>query len=171
MDSLMANVELAIDYALGWEDATLSGVITKTADGKRTRFGIDEHWHPELTNSLFFSSMGRLAALQVARSLYEREYAQPLCIAEIANQDVANKLLSLGINIGVVPAAKMLQDVLGVEGDGRIGPLTLDNLERFDAGHVLDELRISAETYYESIVARNPEDAVNLPGWLRRITA
>ncbi len=35
----MANVDAAIDYVLGWEDATLSGVITATADGKRTGSG------------------------------------------------------------------------------------------------------------------------------------
>ena len=69
----MANVDAAIDYVLGWEDATLSGVITTAPDGKRTRFGIDEHWHPELTNCLYFGSMGQVAALQIARGIYEHQ--------------------------------------------------------------------------------------------------
>ena len=113
----MANVNAAIDYVLGWEDATLSGAITTAPDGKRTRFGIDEHWHPELTNCLFYSSMGQVAALQIARGIYDVSYCQPLCIAEIASQDVANKLLSLGVNIGVMNAARLLQDAVTVVGD------------------------------------------------------
>src|SRR5271154_5683394 len=98
----MANVDAARNYVLGWEDATLSGVITITADGKRTRVGIDEHWHPELTNCLYYSSMGPVAALQIARGIYDVSYCHPLCIVEIADQEIANKLLSLGVNVGVV---------------------------------------------------------------------
>src|SRR6202166_5347148 len=115
----MANVDAAIDYVLGWEDSTLSGVITTTADGKRTRFGIDEHWHPELTNCLYYGSMGQVAALQIARGIYDVSYCQPLCIAEIANQEIANKLLSMGVNVGVVNAARMLQSAVPGGGAAR----------------------------------------------------
>jgi lysozyme family protein len=167
----MANVEAAIDYVLGWEDATLSGVITTAPDGKRTRFGIDEHWHPELTNCLYFGSMGQMAALQIARGIYATNYGQPLCIAEIANQEIANKLLSLGVNVGVVNAAAMLQDAVRVVGDGRIGPLTLHALDLADPDKVLEDLRTEAESHYEALIATNPKLAVYRAGWLRRAAA
>jgi hypothetical protein len=144
----MANVDAAIDYVLGWEDATLSGVITTTADGKRTRFGIDEHWHPELTNCLYYSSMG-----------------------QVADQDIANKLLSLGVNVGVVNAAGMLQDAVSVVGDGRIGPLTLHALDLAEPEKVLADLRQEAESHYEALVKANPELVVYKAGWLRRAAA
>jgi lysozyme family protein len=167
----MANVDAAIDYVLGWEDATLSGVITTAHDGKRTRFGIDERWHPELTNCLFYGSMGQVAALQIARGIYDISYCQPLCIAEITSQEIANKVLSLGVNIGVVTAAKMLQNAVTVCGDGRIGPLTLHALDLADPDKVLIDLREEAEHYYEALVKHNPEFAVYRAGWLRRATA
>jgi lysozyme family protein len=167
----MANVDAAIDYVLGWEDATLSGVITSAPDGKRTRFGIDEHWHPELTNCLYYSSMGQVAALQIARGIYDISYCQPLCIAEIANQEIADKLLSLGVNVGVVNAARMLQDAVTVAGDGRIGPLTLHALDLADPEKVLADLRQEAESYYDALVKANPDLAVYRAGWLRRATA
>jgi lysozyme family protein len=167
----MANVDGAIDYVLGWEDATLSGAITMTADGKRTRFGIDEHWHPELTNCLYYSSMGQVAALQLARGIYDVSYCQPLCIAEIADQDIANKLLSLGVNVGVVNAARMLQDAVTVVGDGRIGPLTLHALDLAEPEKVLADLRQEAENYYDALVKANPTLAVYRAGWLRRAAA
>ena len=167
----MANVDAAIDYVLGWEDATLSGVVTSTADGKRTRFGIDEHWHPELTNCLYFSSMGQVAALQIARGIYEMSYCQPLCISEIDSQEIANKLLSLGVNVGLVNAAKMLQDAVTVVGDGRIGPLTLHALDLADPAKVLQDLRAEAESYYDALVAKDPSLAIYRAGWLRRAAA
>jgi hypothetical protein len=171
MQVQMADLNAAIDYVLGWEDATLSGAITTAPDGKRTRFGIDEHWHPELTNCLFYSSMGQVAALQIARGIYDLSYCQPLCIAEIANQDIANKLLSLGVNVGVVNAARMLQDAVTVVGDGRIGPLTLHALDLSDPEKVLADLRTEAENYYDELVKANPSLEVYRAGWLRRAAA
>jgi lysozyme family protein len=167
----MANVEAAIDYVLGWEDASLSGVITTAPDGKRTRFGIDEHWHPELTNCLYYSSMGSVAALQIARGIYDVNYCQPLCIAEIDNQEIANKLLSLGVNVGVINASRMLQDAVTVAGDGRIGPLTLHALDLADPLKVMEDLRAEATNYYDELVARDPDKQAFLRGWLRRASA
>jgi lysozyme family protein len=167
----MANIQTAIQYVLRWEDATLSGIVTRTPDGKRTRFGIDEHFHPELSNCLFYDSMGATAALKIAEGIYDRCYCQPLCLGDFLNQDIANKVLSLGVNCGVGTAAKMLQQVLEVEGDGRIGPITLDKLDRADAAMVLDRLRALAESHYERIIQHYPELAINRAGWLRRAEA
>src|SRR6202021_3655748 len=167
----MANVNAAIDYVLGWEDATLSGAITTAPDGKRTRFGIDEHWHPELSNCLYYSSMGQVAALQIARGIYDVSYCQPLCIAEIANQEIADKLLSRGVNVGIVNAARMLQDAVTVVGDGRIGPLTLHALDLADPDKVIEDLRQEAENHYDALVKANPNFAIYRAGWLRRAGA
>jgi lysozyme family protein len=167
----MADVEAAIQYVLHQEDATLSGVVTQTADGKRTRFGIDEHFHPELASCLFYDSMGSMAALKIAEGIYARQYCDPLCIAEISDQQVANKLLSLGVNCGIGPAAKMLQDALEVPGDGRIGPLTLDALDRAQPSVVLSRVRELAVEHYEDLIHKDQSLAVFRTGWLRRAEA
>ena len=167
----MANIDDAIDSVLEWEDPGLTGEITTSPDGYRTRFGIDERFHPGLTNCLFYSSMGNIAALAVARGVYQKDYCDPLCIEEIPSQAVADKLLSLGVNIGVAPAAKMLQDALSVEGDGRIGPLTLGALDLANPQKVLDDLRREAELYYERLVEKDPKLKIYLQGWERRAEA
>jgi lysozyme family protein len=167
----VADVNKAIDSVLEWEDASLSGVITTAPDGKRTRFGIDEHYHPELSNCLFYSSMGQVAALQIARSIYDLSYCQPLSIAEITDQDVANKLLSLGVNIGVSRASKMLQASVGVAEDGVVGAGTLMALSKATPIQVLADLRASAERFYYADVAEHPENQKFLNGWLRRARA
>jgi lysozyme family protein len=171
----MANVHEAIQYVLREEDATLSGVITDDSGG-RTRFGIAEKFHPELNNSLFYDSMGSVAAQKVAESIYEREYCEPLCIPEIASQEIANKLLSLGVNCGITKAAKMLQDALAVPGDGRIGPITLDAIDHAAASgyatqQVMHRLREIAVLHYEDVIKKNPAMARFEHGWLRRAKA
>lgn len=168
----MANVDAAISYALEWEDSTLSGVITTNNDGvTKTRFGIDQRYHPELNNSLFYSSMGSTAALIIAKGIYAQQYADPLCIEEIANQDIANKLLSLGINMGISRAAKMLQSALGVAEDGVIGVHTLLALSKASTVDVLANLRASAERFYVQDAEEHPEMEDQLKGWLRRARA
>ena len=166
----MANVEAAIEYVMDWEDPKRTGEVTVDTGG-RTRFGIAEKFHPELSNCLFFGSMGNVAAYQIALSIYDIQYCYPLCIREISSQDVANKLLSLGVNVGVVPASKMLQDAVTVVGDGRIGPLTLHALDLAEPGKVLEDLRAEAERYYEGLIAKNPGLAVYRAGWMRRAAA
>ena len=86
------------------------------------------------------------------QGIYDISYCQPLCIAEIDNQEIANKLLSLGVNVGVVNAARMLQDAVTVVGDGRIGPLTLHALDLADPEKVLADLRAEAESYYDALL-------------------
>lgn len=166
----MADVGMAIDYVLGWEDSTLSGKITED-EGGRTRFGIAENYHPELSNCLFYSSMGSTAALVIARGIYAREYADPLSIEEIADQNVANKLLSLGVNIGISRAGKMLQSAVGVAEDGVVGVQTLMKLSSCDPTDVLSDLRAAAVRFYENDVAEHPEKEQFLAGWLTRANA
>lgn len=166
----MADINAAIAYVLTFEDADLSGVIT-TDSGGRTRFGIAERFHPELTACLFYTSMGSTAALQIAKGIYDISYAEPLCIADIENQAVANKLLSLGVNLGVIEAAKMLQLTLRVNGDGRIGPLTLHALEMARPEEVIESLDDMAVAFYHSIVEKDPSKQKYLEGWLKRAEA
>lgn len=167
----MADVGIAIDSVLKIEDETLSGVVTKTKDGKRTRFGIDEHYHPELTNSLFYTTMGQIAALHLAYDIYNQKYVPELCIAEIADQGIANKMLSIGVNIGVKRASRMLQSAVRVPEDGVIGVETLMALSKFQTVDVMASLRAQAERFYRDDVLDHPEYQKDLAGWITRARA
>jgi Glycosyl hydrolase 108 len=82
----MADIQEAIYSVLRQEDATLSGVITDIPgdSGGRTRYGIAERWHPELTATGFFSTMSSAAALKVAEGVYAASYAKHLMLAQIS---------------------------------------------------------------------------------------
>lgn len=172
----MANAITAIDYVIGtWEDVGLTGVVTSNKrTGKRTRFGIDETWHPEMTNSTFYTTMSNSDALDLAQTTYYGQYAKPLCIDHINGQQIANKVLSLGINIGVRNASKLLQLAANVpfQPDGIIGDITLAMVNlKTPPQTLLANLTQRAVEYYENVVKLHPEDQEFLVGWLRRARA
>lgn len=171
----MANVLTAIDYVINtWEDTGETGKVTvNKRTGKRTRFGIDETWHPEMSNS-FYTNMPREDALGLAQTVYTHSYARPLCITSINSQLVANKVLSLGINIGVHNASKLLQLAANVpfQPDGKIGDITLAIVNfKTQPQVLLANLTERAVEYYENVVKAKPEDQEFLEGWLRRARA
>lgn len=166
----MADAWVAIDSVLKLEDSTLSGIVTIDRGG-RTRFGIAEKFHPELTNSLFYTSMGQIPALQLARDIYDKSYAEPLSIAEITNQDIANKLMSMGVNFGVNRASKMLQAAVCVTEDGVTGANTLLKLSACEPVDVLAYLRAESERFYRNDVLDHPDDEKYLGGWVTRARA
>ena len=58
-----------------------------------------------------------------------------------------------------------------VEGDGRIGPLTLHAMDLAEPEKVMEDLRAEATNYYDELVARDPGKQKFLDGWLRRASA
>jgi lysozyme family protein len=166
----MADLDLAIRYTLSFEDESLSGVITHDAGGC-TRFGIAEKFHPELAGTTFFTTMPSGQALRQAEAIYATDYCIPLAIDRISDQNVANKLLSLGTNCGVGVAARWLQEVVGVAVDGTIGILTIAATNQMDATKVVAGLKAKAVAYYRQLAQANPLDQQYLGGWLRRAEA
>lgn len=171
----MADVKIAIDAVLREEDAKLSGVTTNVPgdNGGRTRWGIAERSHPELTSTGFFDSMDRTTSLVVAERVYEQAYAAPLKIALIPDQQLANAILSFGVNAGVHTAATTLQQAaclygVHVECDGVIGPSTLSAVEQINPTSLLRSFCARARAYYQMLADLHPEDQKFVRGWMNR---
>ena len=86
----------------------------------------------------------------------------------LLDQDLANQVFDLSVNVGRVHAIKILQQVVGTNQDGSYGP----NTERLANGHPQGSLeplvRTAAENYHKAIITSHPEDAKFLKGWLAR---
>lgn len=172
----MADVVSAITYVLRQEDAHMSGIVTANPrdSGGRTRFGVAEKFHPELTSTGFFDAMAYADALLVADGVYKNSYGVPLMLASIANQQVANALLSFAINEGVKPSVLVLQNALrSLDAkfwpDGDFGPVTLAAVNTTDAASLLTLLGVFQKKHYTAIVAANPTDGAFVNGWLNRV--
>jgi lysozyme family protein len=174
----MADAKTAIEFVLRQEDSTLSGVVTDDAGG-RTRFGIAERWHPELTSRGFFDGMAAADAQAIAEGLYESGYWVPINGAAVNSQDFANRYLSFGINLGIHQAVKLAQESLvalgariGVDGDP--GPSTISALNAqlgANEAALMAGWRNQLTAFYRRVVAANPAQEEYLAGWLNRVKA
>ena len=102
----MADFKPAFQFVLLHEDSTCSGKVTVDAGG-RTRFGIAGRFHPELPDEFFTGPAEE--ALAKAKEIEEREYWQAMRLEEIEEQNIANKLFDMGVNMGVRQAGVMAQ--------------------------------------------------------------
>lgn len=168
----MSNPTQSIDFVLKQEDSTLSGVITnETGDaGGLTRFGLCAKWHPELVAAGFYQvAMDTATARTMAETAYATAYANPLRLASINAQPVANALLSFAVNMGTFSAVETLQQVCGAIADGCMGPNTIAAINAHDPVTLLAAYCAIQANRYRGIAAANPTQRRFLVGWLNRV--
>ncbi|HET9285412.1 MAG TPA: glycosyl hydrolase 108 family protein [Candidatus Angelobacter sp.] len=177
----MADFKPAFAFVLQHEDPSGSGVVTEDAGG-RTRFGIASKFHPELPEEFFTGPAEE--ALAEAERIEEQEYWNAMRLAELANQNVANKLFDMGVNMGVRQASIYAQRATNLflshkassaeqklAEDGVIGAKTLAAINMCDPRELYQTLCELSEAHYRHVAAVNPAQAVNLKGWLKRAEA
>jgi lysozyme family protein len=181
----MADFKPAFAFVLQHEDPSCSGRITEDAGG-RTRFGIAGKFHPELPEEFFTGPAEE--ALAEAERIEEDEYWNRMGLDELKNQNVANKLFDMAVNMGVGQAsiyaqraanlllsrsngAQAIGPAQRLAEDGVIGGKTLAAIHSFDPREYYQALCELSEAHYRHVVAVNPSQAVNLRGWLRRAEA
>jgi lysozyme family protein len=73
------------------------------------------------------------------------------------------------VNHGVTRANKFLQEAVGVEADGVLGPMSLEAINSSDPFETCKGICDNREEFYNAIVERKPAQSRFLNGWLRRI--
>ncbi|MBZ5490710.1 MAG: hypothetical protein LAO76_07245 [Acidobacteriia bacterium] len=169
----MADFKTAFLFTLQHEDSTRSGKVTVDAGG-RTRFGIAEKFHPDLPEEFFTGPAED--ALAEAEKIEEREYWDTMCLAQVENQNVANKLFDIGVNMGVRQATVYAQRAVNSQGrqlteDGKMGPRTLAAINAMDPQTSYGLLCQFSIWHYRHIATNNPAQSMNLAGWLKRAEA
>jgi lysozyme family protein len=105
-ENSMSTFTLAFNFVMNHEDPHRTGKVTEDAGG-RTRFGIAAKFHPELPESFFTGPAD--AALKTAEEILRRDYWEPMRLAELLDQKLANKLFDMAVNMGVHQAAVYAQ--------------------------------------------------------------
>lgn len=100
-----------------------------------------------------------------SRAMYQFMFLQPF--AAIADPVLRDYLIDLGVLRSPRTAAIMLQEIVGAEADGWIGPKTLTALQPF-ARHALVMLIGSRFTHIEGRVRENPTQRTFRNGWRAR---
>lgn len=156
----MADFSKAIDFVLGNE----GGYSNNPADpGGETNFGISKRAYPYLN----IKDLTREEAI----AIYQRDYWK---FDDFASQRVATKVFDAAVNMGPIPAVRILQLALGsieagpVVADGKLGPETVGHANAADEEKLMDEFKARLVKFYCDEAVTGTGMAGFLLGWLRR---
>jgi lysozyme family protein len=153
---MATTFDLALAFVLRLEGADSD----HPADaGGHTRYGISQRAHPDVDVSSL--------TLEQATEIYRVEYWLPIQ-GDLLPPPVALAVFDCAVNQGVIVAAGLLQQAIGVEIDGRIGTRTVAAAQRAGAEILPRFLRLRAMRYVELARSR-PSQQVFLAGWLERL--
>jgi len=99
---------------------------------------------------------------------YKREFWDVGKLDNVVSQHTASEIFIFGVVANMPPSIRKAQELVGVEVDGIMGAQTLKALNEFDEkvfDYEFDEEEIE---YFKATVARNPQKARFLDGWINR---
>jgi lysozyme family protein len=137
--------------------------------GGPTKFGISALRYPELNIHDL--------TLADAETIYRRDWWEKYGYGRIDDQDIANKVFDLAVNMGPAKACKILQEACNrcgadVKVDGGLGPKTVEAVNGIlNPKAVLVWMRSLAADHYNEIAEAKPQMKVFLNGWLERASA
>lgn len=130
--------------------------------GGRTRYGISQAAYPDL----HIATLTR----EQAAEIYRRDYWGAIRGDELPLR-IAVPIFDHAVNAGVEPAIRLLQAVVGVTVDGKIGPQTIAAARSKDrqGGELGVALADERLAFYRGLVQRKPGMVVFARGWQRRV--
>lgn len=159
-------------------DDVISGVIDRegrefsdhAADrGGATRYGITAATlgaYRKLGRAATPDEVEALEELE-ARDIYAKRYVLDPGFAALPDW-IRAQVVDDGVLSGPTTAAKTLQRVLGVAGDGVIGPATIAAITAANRKAVIIDLVIARATRLARIVKQDHDQAVFIEGWIVR---
>ena len=141
----------------------------KSDPGGETRFGITKR------TALDYGYIGSMRTIPkyIAIKIYETQYWNVLKCNELSLlcRDLAFQTFDIGVNIGVLRSAKMLQYVIkNVVTDGIIGEKTLRGIcnSSITCTQINDSIMNKRVYYYRNLVNKRESLKIYLRGWLSR---
>jgi lysozyme family protein len=112
---------------------------------------------------------------QLALAFYKTEFWDTLLLTSLNNQQIANQLFDISVNMGTGIAARFLQEAINtfpgnaLTVDGEVGPLTIGAANKADPETLYNKINALRTQRYDQIIAANPSQAVFRHSWLSRI--
>ena len=129
--------------------------------GGRTTFGISERANTDLWAD-------DVVTEAEARERYMKRYVQWPGFDKITDLHLRTQLIDYGVNSGPGIAIMKLQEIVGADIDGDLGPQTLAAVNKMPSDDINDSLVILRVKMIGKIVTKNPSQLRFLNGWLDR---
>lgn len=127
--------------------------------GGATRWGISQRAYPTLN----IRDLTRDEAVAVYRMDFWEQVR-----ADALPAPLALAVFDAAVNLGHIPAIKLLQRTVGVQEDGKLGPVTLAAVKRFRTAEIVATFLSARVRWYQELVASKPYHQPSLKGWTTR---
>jgi lysozyme family protein len=135
--------------------------------GGRTNLGVTQRvWEEFVGHPVSEADMRALTPEKVGK-LYKQRYWDRIQ-ADKLPKGVDYVVFDFAVNAGVGRAVKMLQSAVGSNPDGVVGPRTLESVNAMGAKELVNKYSDERVDFYNGIVARRPDQARFIRGWLNR---
>jgi len=101
-------------------------------------------------------------------SFYLNNYFNACGLKHIKSQVVANVVYDFAVNAGVRSAVSLVQQCVGVDADGIVGPQTIYALNDVDGDVFVSRYALAKVARYAAIVNRDRSQSKFLLGWVNR---
>lgn len=138
--------------------------------GGQTYAGIARNFHPAWPGWKIIDNnqMDNLELSALVRRFYKEQFWDRVGGDAIQQQIIAESIFDFAVNAGINTAAKLTQIVVGTVPDGRIGPVTLEQLNGMDASIFVLKYAVAKIARYAEICNKNREQSKFLLGWINR---
>lgn len=174
MASFDPAVQLTLRNEGGFYHNQVTGEIVN--HGITLAFVKDSGYRAQADES-FIRNLSQVQAAEIYRKYFWDRYR----IGDIADQELANKVFDLTVNMGpggrtrdggITLLQKAVNDCGGnCAVDGVLGPQSIAAINALDPVGLLAAYRNRAKARYEAIAAANSALTPNLSGWLTRLNA
>lgn len=103
--------------------------------------------------------------------IFLKGFWQPFKADNITSQGIANICVDWAWGSGTVTAIRQVQRVLRVNVDGKVGPQTIEAINKAQPKVLFESIRERRIDFVERIVERDPTQKKWLNGWKNRINA
>ena len=136
--------------------------------GGRTNLGVTQKvWEEWLGHPVSEADMRALTPEKVA-PMYKMKYWNP-SYCEKLPKGLDYVVFDFAVNAGTGRSVKTLQTAIGVVADGVIGPRTMGAINSANAKDLIAKFSDARTDFYQGIVARRPDQARFIRGWLNRV--
>ena len=136
--------------------------------GGRTNLGVTQRvWEEFVGHPVTEADMKALAPQKVG-SMYKLKYWNP-SYCEVLPKGLDYVVFDFAVNAGTGRSVKTLQQAIGCVADGVIGPKTMAAINDANPKDLIAKFSDARADFYQGIVARKPDQARFIRGWLNRV--
>lgn len=136
--------------------------------GGRTNLGVTQRvWEEWVGHPVTEADMKALTPQKIA-PMYKLKYWNP-SYCEVLPKGLDYVVFDFAVNAGTGRSVKTLQSAIGCVADGVIGPKTMAVINDANTKDLIAKFSDARADFYQGIVARKPDQARFIKGWLNRV--